>query len=159
LYPNRRRSRGVGRKIGRIVSGLILIGAGLFVLTNWAWIAGQVGAYVSPPSAQGAGITGSDYSGGYMSFVIWGFGFSLIGSGGAVLRSAARSSFAGAGGGGLAGGMGSPEMMNAYMERAMSATPRSVASSAPEVVRIKCRHCGSLEAEDATYCRKCGQAL
>jgi ribosomal protein L40E len=70
------------------------------------------------------------------------------------------SSFAGMRGGGLvSGGMASTDMLDAYMERAMSATPRTAAPAAQELVRIKCRNCGSLEADDATYCRKCGQAL
>src|SRR3989304_6132007 len=37
--------------------------------------------------------------------------------------------------------------------------PVAGAPSAKEVVKIKCRNCGSLEAEDAAFCRKCGQPI
>jgi uncharacterized OB-fold protein len=50
------------------------------------------------------------------------------------------------------------------MQQALAST-RTVASSptpqnsTKEVVRIKCRNCGTLEAEDAAFCRKCGKPL
>jgi uncharacterized OB-fold protein len=54
-------------------------------------------------------------------------------------------------------------MLNAYMQQAMSTVPTAVPQTPrfppQEVVRVKCRNCGSLEAEDAVYCRKCGQPL
>jgi membrane protease subunit (stomatin/prohibitin family) len=56
-------------------------------------------------------------------------------------------------------------MMDTYLQQAMAASGRAAANQpapqppAKEVVRIKCRNCGSLEAEDAAFCRKCGKAL
>ncbi|MHA1225843.1 MAG: hypothetical protein ACTSR2_06075 [Candidatus Hodarchaeales archaeon] len=35
----------------------------------------------------------------------------------------------------------------------------SLGGSTKEVVRIKCRNCGYLETEDATFCSKCGKPL
>jgi predicted RNA-binding Zn-ribbon protein involved in translation (DUF1610 family) len=141
--------------------GLVLIGAGLFVLANPVWVADRVGAYVTPPPTPGSNLTGSGYSEGYFQYLIWGSGLTMIGSGGAILRSAFTTSFAGARGGGLVGqGMAETDLLDEYMERAMSSSARTVRPPpAKEVVRIKCRNCGSLEVEDATYCRKCGQPL
>ena len=44
------------------------------------------------------------------------------------------------------------------MAASMPRTRRPPPSATP-AVRPKCRNCGSLEDEDATYCRKCGQAM
>jgi hypothetical protein len=141
--------------------GLVLIGGGLFVLANSVWVADQVGAYVSPPPTPGSNLTGSGYSEGYFQYLIWGFGLTMIGSGGAIVRSGFMSSFAGMRSSGpVGGGRAETDILDEYMERAMAASART-APPPPnhEVVRIKCRNCGSLEAEDATYCRKCGQPL
>src|SRR5207247_899563 len=87
------------------------------------------------------------------------------GAGGAMLRSSVMSPSMGMGGAGLgAAGLPSTELMNDYMQQTMAASRNQIgqieAGSAPkEVVKIKCRNCGSLEAEDAAYCRKCGQPL
>jgi len=108
-------------------------------------------------------VTGMGLTEGYLPFVVYGFGFTLLGIGGAMLRSSLMGSMMGAGGGLGSAEMPSPNMMNAYMQQAM-ATQRNVAvpgteAPAKEVVRIKCRNCGSLEADDAAFCRKCGQPL
>jgi len=149
-----------------IVIGLVLIGAGLFVFRYASDIAVRVGEYVSPPPAGGGNVTPMGYSEGYLPLVIWGFGFSLLGAGGAMLRSAVMSPMGGASMAGMMGGtgMGSPEMMDTYMQHAIASSRVAAASSNPpapakEVVRIKCRNCGSLEAEDAAFCRKCGKPL
>jgi hypothetical protein len=147
-----------------IVTGLLLIAAGLFVFRFASDISVRVGEFVTPPP-QGGNLTGSGFSEGYLPFIVWGFGFSLIGAGGAMLRSAVLSPM-GASIGGMRGGAGvaSPEMIDSYMQQAL-ASSRALANSpnpqnAPkEVVRIKCRNCGNLEAEDAEFCRKCGKPL
>jgi len=153
-----------------IVAGLVSIGAGLFVFRYASDIALQVGGYVSPPPPGGSNFTGSGFSEGYLPFIIWGFGFTLIGSGGAMLRRALMSPMGGASRAGMMSGMtggtgmASPDMIDAYMQQALAANrvgPNSLNPPAPakEVVRIKCRNCGSLEAEDAAFCRKCGKPL
>jgi ribosomal protein L40E len=152
--------------------GLVLIGAGIIVFRYSSEIAVQVSGIVgTPPSPGDSNMTGMGFGASYLPFIVWGFGFSLIGAGGAMLRSAVLSPM---GGGPSMGAMGpmmggasmaSPEMMDTYVQQAMAASSRAAANqSAPqapakEVVRIKCRNCGSLEAEDAAFCRKCGKAL
>lgn len=163
-----RRPRSGQRKIVMVVVGLILIGAGLFVFRYASDIANQIGAYISPPPG-GENNTVSVFSqGGYLPFVVWGFGFTLIGIGATMIRGAFMSSLMGSMGGASLGGVGgmSPDAMNAHMQQALSAAqstnaPQSALQSAAEreVVKIKCRTCGSLEAEDAAYCRKCGNPL
>jgi hypothetical protein len=149
-----------------ILTGLVLIGAGLFVFRYASDISVQVSGVVSPPPPGGSNPAGSGFSEGYLPFVVWGFGFSLIGAGGAMLRRAVMSPMGGASVGGMMGGtgMGSPEMINSYMQQALAsnqtvAGPSTPQNSAKEVVRIKCRNCGTLEAEDAAFCRKCGKPL
>lgn len=150
-----------------IVTGLVLIAAGLFVFRYASEISVRVGGFVSPPPQGGSNFTGSGFSEGYLPFIVWGFGFSLIGAGGAMLRSAVMSPMGGASVGGMMGGgagMASPEMIDSYMQQALASTrtmasPQNPQNSTKEVVRIKCRNCGTLEAEDAEFCRKCGKPL
>lgn len=161
-----RRPRSGSRKIVMVLAGLVLIGAGLFVFRYSSDIAVRVGGYISPPPEGDRNITGSGFTEGYFPFVVWGFGFTLIGAGGAMIRRAFMSSSMGSMGGPSMGGVGgmSPEMLETYVQQAVSATQRTAVpggptDSAKEVVKIKCRTCGSLEAEDAAYCRKCGNPL
>jgi hypothetical protein len=146
--------------------GLVLIGAGLFVFRYASDISVQVSGFVSPPPPGGSNPAGSGFSEGYLPFIVWGFGFSLIGAGGAMLRRAVMSPMGGASVGGMMGGAGaaSPEMIDSYVQQAMASNRTLASSQSPqdptkEVVRIKCRNCGSLEAEDAAFCRKCGKPL
>jgi ribosomal protein L40E len=139
-----------------------MIGIGLFIFRYTTEITNQLGGFISPPPT-GGNITQSGYSEGYLPLVVYGFGFSALGIGGAMIRSAFVSSMIG-GGGMEAAGLPSSDMMNAYMQRTMAASRGAVGQSAAElstkeVVKIRCRNCGSLESEDAVYCRKCGQAL
>ncbi len=162
MGPKRRR----GRRGTMIIMGLVLIGAGLVVFRYSVYIAGQLDSYISPPPTDSNNITGLVSPGGwYLPYAVWGFGFTLIGLGGTMLRSAFMSSLIG-GGGGMAGGSSvSPDMLDTYMQQALSGarsmTGQAGTGPAPpkEVVKVKCRNCGNLEAEDATYCRKCGQPL
>lgn len=95
----------------------------------------------------------------FLSFLIGGVGVVLLGLGGMALRlglvrpvsgyvvteaSPAIEMGAAAVGRGLRDAMGPPGPAGA--------APR------PEV-RVKCRNCGYLDTEDATYCSKCGSAL
>ena len=151
-----------------VVVGLALIGGGLFVFRYASDIAVQVSGFVGPPPDAGDGSGLGASSAGYLPYVVWGFGFSLIGVGGAMLRSALMSSLMGSVGcGGMmsAGGM-SQESLEGIMQQALSATRgataqpgMSSAAATKEVVKIKCRNCGSLESEDAAFCRKCGKPL
>lgn len=147
-----------------MIVGLALIGAALLVFRYANEIAGQVGGFVTPPP-EGGNVTGLGSQFTYLPFIVWGFGFTLIGFGANTLRTAFMSSMAGGmGGGAMPGGM-SPESVEGYMQQAMTSTremaahPGAMAAAPKEVVKIKCRNCGSLESEDATFCRKCGQAL
>ncbi len=163
MRPKRRRSARRGRMV---ILALVLIGAGLIVFRYSADIAGQLDSYISPPPADSGNITGLISPGAwYLPYAVWGFGFTLIGLGGTMLRSAFMSTVMG-GGGGVAGGPSmSPDMIDTYMQQALSTargtTGQTGTSPTPprEIVKVKCRNCGNLEAEDATYCRKCGEPL
>ncbi len=162
MGPKRRR----GRRGTMIIMGLVLIGAGLVVFRYSAYIAGQLDSYISPPPTDSNNITGLVSPGGwYLPYAVWGFGFTLIGLGGTMLRSAFMTSMMGAGEGMAGGSSVSPDMIDSYMKQALSGArgttgQRGTGPATPkEVVKVKCRNCGNLEAEDATYCRKCGQPL
>jgi hypothetical protein len=144
---------------------LVLIGAGLFVFRYTTEIANRLGDFISPPPAGASNLTGSGFSEGYLPLIVYGFGFSFLGAGGAMIRSALMSPAMGIGGSGLsAANLPSSEMLESYMQESLAASRNRIGSAemgspAKEVVKIKCRNCGSLEAEDAAYCRKCGQPL
>src|SRR5207245_10479379 len=88
-----------------VVLALLLIGAGLVVFRSSADIAGQLASYISPPPDNGSNITGLVSPGGwYLPFAVWGFGFTLIGLGGTMLRSAFMSAVRGGAGGAMGGG-------------------------------------------------------
>src|SRR2546430_14687497 len=100
MGPKRRR----GRRGRIIIMGLVLIGGGLVVFRYSAYIAGQLDSYISPPPTDGNHIPGLVSPGGwYLPYAVWGFGFTLIGLGGTMLRSAFMSGMMGVGGG-MAGG-------------------------------------------------------
>jgi len=149
-----------------IVLGLILIGAGLVVFRYSADIAGQLDSYINPPPDSG-NITGLGSPGAwYLPYAVWGFGFTLIGLGGTMLRSAFMSVVMGGAEGAMGGGAGmSPDALETYMQQALSTTrgatntPRVDPAPPKEVVKVKCRNCGNLEMEDAAFCRKCGKPL
>src|SRR5881398_1688412 len=88
-----------------VVLGLVLIGAGLVVFRYSADIAGQLDSYISPPPDTGSNMTGLVSPGGwYLPFAVWGFGFTLVGLGGTMLRGAFISAAMGGGGGPIGGG-------------------------------------------------------
>ncbi len=163
MRPKRKRSGHRGRMV---LLGIILLGAGLVVFRYSADIAGQLDSYISPPPDTG-NVTGLMSPGGwYLPYAVWGFGFTLIGLGGTMLRSAFMSSMMGGPAGAMGGGSAmSPDMLETYMQQALSTargtTSQPGGSPTPpkEVVKVKCRNCGNLEAEDAAFCRKCGEAL
>src|SRR2546428_6770800 len=105
-----------------VVLGLVLIGAGLVVFRYSADIAGQLDSYISPPPDTGSNMTGLVSPGGwYLPFAVWGFGFTLVGLGGTMLRGAFMS--AAMGGGPMEGGAGrSPEALGTYKQKAPFAT-------------------------------------
>lgn len=163
MRPKRKRSGHRGRMV---LLGIILIGAGLVVFRYSTDIAGQLDSYISPPPDSG-NVTGLMSPGGwYLPYAVWGFGFTLIGLGGTMLRGAFMSTMMGGAGGAMAGGSTmSPDMLETYMQQALTTTrgatsqPGGSPALPKEVVKVKCRNCGNLEMEDATYCRKCGQPL
>src|SRR3989475_10688802 len=110
-----------------VVLGLVLIGAGLVVFRYSADIAGQLDSYISPPPDTGSNMTGLVSPGGwYLPFAVWGFGFTLLGLGGTMLRSAFMSAAMGGGGGRMGAWAGvSPEALAPYIHPALSATPRA----------------------------------
>jgi ribosomal protein L40E len=165
-FARPRRPKTVRRKVVQVVVGLGLIGAGLLVFRYATEIAGQVEAFVAPPP-EGSDGTGLGFQYAYLPFLVWGFGFTLIGLGGNALRTAFLSPVSSGMGGGFGGGASLDEIQGHLreMEQMMAAT-RAVAPRAgtypeapKEVVKIKCRNCGNLESEDAAFCRKCGQPL
>src|SRR5207245_10573424 len=107
-----------------VVLGLILIGAGLVVFRYSAEIAGQLDSYISPPPDSGSNMTGLVSPGGwYLPFAVWGFGFTLIGLGGTMLRSACMSAAMGGGGGPIGGGAGmSPDILETCRKPAVAGT-------------------------------------
>src|SRR2546422_6731643 len=107
-----------------IVLGLILIGAGLVVFRYSADIAGQLDSYINPPPDSG-NITGLGSPGAwYLPYAVWGFGFTLIGLGGTMLRSAFMSVVMGGAEGAMGGGAGvSPDPPQTDMQQGPS-TPR-----------------------------------
>ena len=161
-----RHARSGRRRITRLLGGVLLIGAGLVVFRYATELANLIGGYIAPPP-QGGDVSGSGLTEGYLPFAVWGSGFTLLGIGAAMLRSAFMSSMIGPMGGAPMGGAAamSPDAMNAYMQQALSVAktnaPRAGTDPAAgkEVVKIKCRNCGALEAEDAAFCRKCGKPL
>lgn len=158
-----------GRRKGvNILIGLILIGSGLLVFRYSSLIADGIGGYISPPPQGQSNITGlAGTQAWYLPYAVWGFGFSLLGLGANMIRSSFMSSMMGAGAGGGMGGAASmsPEVLDSYMQQAMSTTrglggqSGTAPAAAKEVVKVKCRNCGSLEAEDSAYCRKCGKPI
>jgi len=79
-----------------VILALVLIGAGLIVFRYSADIAGQLDSYISPPPADSGNITGLISPGAwYLPYAVWGFGFTLIGLGGTMLRSAFMSTVMG----------------------------------------------------------------
>src|SRR2546426_11991923 len=107
-----------------LVLGLILIGEGLVVFRYSADIAGQLDSYINPPPDSG-NITGLGSPGAwYLPYAVWGFGFTLIGLGGTMLRSAFISVVMGGAEGALGGGGGvSPGALETDMQAALSTTP------------------------------------
>ena len=167
LTPPKQHRKGRRRGVNVLI-GLLLIGAGLLVFRYSSLIADSFGNYISPPQSNDT-VTGMAAGVWYLPFAVWGFGVSLIGLGANMLRMSLMGAMMGSS---MPGGMGggssmSPEMLDSYMQQAMSAgrtmaaQPAATAAAAPakEVVKVKCRNCGSLEAEDAMFCRKCGKAL
>lgn len=140
--------------------GVISILVGLYILTNQAFVSSQLQPYVG--SALGAGDAASagltPY--GSLSYVVYAVGIGLIASGGGLLRMTFHSSVAGymAGGSGMAAGGMTPEAMQGLMAAGMARMGGRTPSDST-TVKVKCRNCGSLEAEDATYCRKCGKPM
>src|SRR5207249_10851195 len=147
--------------------GLVLIGAGLVVFRYSADIAGQLDSYISPPPDTGSNMTGLVSTGGwYLPFAVWGFGFTLIGLGGTMLRSAFMSAAMGGGGGPMGGRGGNVARRSRHIHAAGSLRhPRgnqhagSQSGAAEGSGEVKCRNCGNLEMEDAAFCRKCGKPL
>src|SRR3989454_9696359 len=133
-----------------IVLGLILIGAGLVVFRYSADIAGQLDSYINPPPDSG-NITGLGSPGAwYLPYAVWGFGFTLIGLGGTMLRSAFMSVVMGGAERALGGGAGvAPGPPQTYKPPGPPTTPRAnhtprVDPAPPkEVVKVKCRNCGN----------------
>src|SRR3989442_4434633 len=139
-----------------IVLGLILIGGGLVVFRYSADIAGQLESYINPPPDSG-NITGLGSPGAwYLPYAVWGFGFTLIGLGGTMLRSAFMSVVMGGAEGAMGGGAGvAPDALEAYMQQALSTppggtnTPRSDPAPPKEVVKVNGRKCVNLEIAEA----------
>src|SRR2546422_10963626 len=132
-----------------IVLGLIMIGAGLVLFRDSADIAGQLDSYINPPPDSG-NITGLGSPGAwYLPYAVWGFGFTLIGLGGTMLRSAFMSVVMGGAEGAMGGGAGvSPRALETHMPQGLSTTPggthtpRGEPAPPQERGKVKGRKCG-----------------
>ncbi len=154
-HTGRRRLVGIGIGVGTVL-------VGLFVLADQAWVASQLQPYIGSALGAGSTATAGLTPFGSLSYMVYAIGIGLVISGVGAVRSIFRSSVSSYVSGGGAGAMGmNPEalqsMMSARMTQAAAFTGGTPATK--DVVKVKCRNCGSLEAEDATYCRKCGQAI
>ncbi len=153
-HMGRRRLVGIGLGLGTLV-------VGLFVLADQAWVGAQLqpflGSAVGASGPTSAGLTPYES----LSYVVYAIGLGLIFSGIGLIRSIFRSSVSSYVSRGGAGAMGvDPEALQTMMKSSMARMSAMSANAAmKETVKVKCRNCGSLEAEDAVYCRKCGQAI
>jgi hypothetical protein len=160
--PTGKKPRTGTRRLVALGSSIVSILVGLYILTNQTFVASAIQPYIgsalgSPgPAADGFAAYGS------LSYIVYAVGFGLIASGGAFLRMMYRSGMTSlATGGPSMGGMGmSAEAMQNALSASMAriGTPAAGTPPAPQV-KVKCRNCGSLEVEDATYCRKCGKPI
>lgn len=154
-HMGRRRLVGLGIGLGTVA-------VGLFVLADQAWVGAQLQPYLG--SALGVGDTAA--AGltpfGSLSYIVYAIGIGLVLSGIGLARSIFRSSVSSYVSGGGAGAMGmNPQAMETMMKSSMAQMSAfNAAASAPkETIKVKCRNCGSLEAEDAAYCNKCGKPM
>ena len=129
----RQKQRRSGRRGTMVVLGLLLIGGGLVVFRYSADIAGRLDSYISPPPDNGSNITGLVSPGSwYLPLAVWGFGFTLIGLGGTMLRSAFVSAVMGGGRGAMEGGPSmSPDALETYMQQALSTSRGAGLNPAP----------------------------
>ena len=159
VHMGRRRLVGLGLGIGTLA-------VGAFVLVDQAWVGAQLQPFIG--SALGAGNTTmaglTPY--GSLSYVVYAIGFGLVMSGIGLTRSIYRSSvssyISGGGPGAMGGAMGiNPDSINEMMKTSMAHMSAMTATTAQpkETVKVKCRNCGSLEAEDAAFCHKCGKPM
>lgn len=154
-HMGRRRLVGIGLGLGTLA-------VGLFVLVDQAWVGAQLqpllGASLGSSNTATAGLT--PY--GSVSYVVYAVGLGLVLSGVGLMRSIYRSSVSSYVSGGGAGAMGfNPEALQDMMKTSM-AHAAAISGSAPaarEIVKVKCRNCGSLEADDAAFCHKCGKPI
>lgn len=131
-------------------------------MADQTWVASElqpiVGSSLGVGGIAAAGLT--PY--GSLSYIVYALGLGLILSGVGLMRSIFRTSVSSYVSGGSAGVMGmDPETLQTMMKTSMARmSAMSTTAVAPkETVKVKCRNCGSLEAEDAAYCHKCGQAI
>ena len=155
VHMGRRRLVGLGLGVGTLAGGA-------FVLVDPAWVGAQLQPFMG--SALGAGNTTmaglTPY--GSLSYIVYAIGFGLVMSGIGLMRSIYRSSVSSFVSGGGPGAMGiNPDAINEMMNKSMAQMSSfSATAAAPkETVKVKCRNCGSLEAEDSAFCHKCGQAI
>jgi len=157
------RPRSRRRRLAGFGMGIVFFAVGLFVLFYSTEIANRLAPYFPAEPAGPSGTAGLAYA-SYVPYMVWGFGISLIGAGAGLFRMALMTSVMGMGAGGM-GGLGgvpmSPDLMQAQVAQMETLAARAqVATSPPKAdVRVKCRNCGNLEAEDAEFCRKCGKPL
>lgn len=156
VHMGRRRLVGIGLGLGTLA-------VGLFVLVDQAWVGAQLQPVLGSALGSGGPATAGLTPYGSLSYVVYAIGLGLVLSGVGLMRSIFRSSVSSyVSGGGPGGAMGlNPDALQNMMKASMAqaAVISSGATPSKEVVKVKCRNCGSLEAEDAAYCHKCGQAI
>lgn len=143
-----------GRQLIRLGVVLIAVGIALF-LGSMLPVFFAISSLMADPFGSSGGIFGAFI----LSFCLGAAGLIILAIGGIALRfgmirpvasyvaaeaGPAITSVAESAGLGFRGGFGG--------------TPVAAPDAHPDV-RVKCRNCGYLDSEDATYCSKCGQPL
>lgn len=159
-----KKPRMAGRRLVGVGLGVGTLAVGLFVLADQTWVASLIAPFLGSTPAAGDAASAGLTPYGSLSYVVYAIGFGLVLSGVGLIRSIWSSSVTSYVSGGPSAMGFNPEalqnMMNAGMAQASAITSRSAAAAAPkDVVKLKCRNCGSLEPEDAAFCRKCGQPM
>lgn len=148
----------------------IVAGIGLLVYSTTVsqWLLGTLGGLGTGGTTNETDLSGQPSLATFLPVMVFGFALALLGIGGNMFRGMLMAPAMGAG---MGGSMASPDEAIARMEQQMAQFSRSSSSeerqnttpaagpSPTPIVKVKCRTCGYLEREGATYCSSCGQPI